>query len=64
VDDHLFGDCLENVGPLTSHNHTGLHGLLQEYLRSPLREQVLCIILKFTVALGSRSVYQKSMKKN
>jgi hypothetical protein len=23
--------CLENVGPSTSHNHVGLHGLLHEY---------------------------------
>jgi hypothetical protein len=26
---HLWADCLENVGASTSHNHTGLHGLLE-----------------------------------
>jgi hypothetical protein len=26
---HLWTDCLENVGALTSHNPMGLHGLLQ-----------------------------------
>jgi hypothetical protein len=26
---HLWADCLENVGPSTSHNPMGLHGLLQ-----------------------------------
>jgi hypothetical protein len=27
--DKLTADCLENVGASTSHNHMGLHGLLQ-----------------------------------
>jgi hypothetical protein len=27
---NLWADCLENVGASTSHNHMGLHGLLQE----------------------------------
>jgi hypothetical protein len=27
--DNLTADCLENVGTSTSHNHMGLHGLLQ-----------------------------------
>jgi hypothetical protein len=26
---HLWADCLDNVGSLTSHNPIGLHGLLQ-----------------------------------
>jgi hypothetical protein len=29
---HLWADCLNNVASLTSHNPTGLHGLLQEQL--------------------------------
>jgi hypothetical protein len=26
---HLLADCLDNVGSLTSHNPTGLNGLLR-----------------------------------
>jgi hypothetical protein len=29
---HLWADCLDNVGSLTSHNPTGLQGLLQDSL--------------------------------
>jgi hypothetical protein len=29
---HLWEDCLDNVGPLTSHNSVGLHCLLQRQL--------------------------------
>jgi hypothetical protein len=28
---HLWADCLDNVGTLTSHNPIGLHGLLLEH---------------------------------
>jgi hypothetical protein len=29
---HLQADCLVTIGPLISHNRTGLHGLLQEQI--------------------------------